>query len=195
MTEDGFKGSGAGNVFAMSTKAVNSHDPFTFEADMELPLEETAGGITFGVKDPQNPSGKWFCINVDRGGPLSRILPRPTATPTSSRTSSSPMMRRSKPPSISRSSGGGGRPGEILPGRPSPAEKELTTFEGWLLRRYVPATTVTFNHVYYTINGSDAAFSSNLTGWRGVNGTWTTEAGGFQGVSTGRQYLGHCRGL
>ena len=65
----------------MSTKAVNSHDPFTFEADMELPLEETAGGITFGVKDPQNPSGKWFCINVDRGGPLSRVFAQTNGNP------------------------------------------------------------------------------------------------------------------
>ena len=185
-TEDGFKGSGAGNVFAMSTKAVNSHDPFTFEADMELPLEETAGGITFGVKDPQNPSGKWFCINVDRGGPLSRIFAQTNGNPDFIQ--DFPLTDDEKVQTtfhlkVVREVEDG--PVKFYLGDRLLLEKELTTFEGGYFGVMSCNSTVTFNHVYYTINGSDAAFSSNLTGWRGVNGTWTTEAGGFQGVSTG----------
>ena len=42
---------------------------------MELPLTEQAGGITFGVKGPQNPSGKWFCINVDRAPSFPDLCP------------------------------------------------------------------------------------------------------------------------
>ncbi|MBC8570613.1 cadherin-like beta sandwich domain-containing protein [Zongyangia hominis] len=185
-TDNGYHGEGSGNVFAMSSKAVNSHDPFTYEADMELPLDQTAGGITFGVKDPTNPSAKWFCMNVDRGGPLSRIFAQTNGNPDF--ILDYPLTDEEKDLTsyhlkVVREVKDG--PVKFYLGERLLLEKELTTFEGGYFGVMTCNAAATFNHVNYTINGSDAAFTSNLTGWTPINGTWSVESNGYKGVTGG----------
>ncbi|MBC8569926.1 cadherin-like beta sandwich domain-containing protein [Zongyangia hominis] len=189
----GYQGSGSGNVFAMSTKAVNSSDPFTYEAKMTLGLDQQAGGIAFGVKDPGNPAGKWICINVDRGG-VSRIFSETNAKADWIHDVALTQEQKNKTTyqlKVERAVKDGPLSfyldGQLI------YTKDMPEFAGGYFGLITCNATATFDQVNYTIDGATTGFTSNLTGWTPLNGTWSEVADGYQGVHAGKDTFAYAK--
>lgn len=55
---------GSGDSFYVSDTYVDGETAWTYEADMNIESGRAAG-LLFGVKDPLNPAGHWYCLNSD----------------------------------------------------------------------------------------------------------------------------------
>ena len=62
-TPQGYASDCAGNCFLLSDKALSGDALFTYEVDMTP--ESNNNGLAFGVKDPQNPTARWYCFSVE----------------------------------------------------------------------------------------------------------------------------------
>ncbi len=184
---EGYQGSGTGNVFAMSTTMINSSESFTYEAQLNLPVGQQAGGIVFGVRDPANPLSKWFCLNVDRGGnacifsETNGVADFIQAIPLSEEKKNQTTYQLK----VERETENG--PFNFYLDGNLIHTRELPEFPGGYFGLNACNATLTFNNVNYTVNGGALkGFSTNLTGWKGLNGTWTEESNGYKGVDAGK---------
>lgn len=57
---------GIGDSFYIADAKLKKDVAFTYEADVHFE-KGTAAGLTFGVGDQDHPTGKWLCINVEKG--------------------------------------------------------------------------------------------------------------------------------
>lgn len=55
---------GSGDSFYISDTYLGADVEWTYEADMFIESGRAAG-LLFGVKDPENPAGHWYCLNSD----------------------------------------------------------------------------------------------------------------------------------
>ncbi|MBQ9429289.1 MAG: hypothetical protein IJU41_07085, partial [Clostridia bacterium] len=62
-----------GDGFATSNFYFPGGSSFSIEATMRL-TDGDCGGITFGVASPQKPSVAWYCVNVNRATPKTRLF-------------------------------------------------------------------------------------------------------------------------
>ncbi len=66
---------GVGNCFMMSDVKMEAGVAFRYSA--EISVDNVAGGIVFGVKNPDSPEDLWYCMNIDAGNmeaPLVRLF-------------------------------------------------------------------------------------------------------------------------
>ncbi|MBQ3004158.1 MAG: GH32 C-terminal domain-containing protein [Clostridia bacterium] len=69
-----------GDAFAMTGICVPSDTAFTVEATCDLLAGSKAGGIVFGVADPQKPASGWYCANLTMASKSARIFSVKTGT-------------------------------------------------------------------------------------------------------------------
>ncbi len=63
---------GVGNCFIMSDVKMDKGIAFSYTAD--IAIENIAGGLVFGIEDPDNPEKVWYCMNIDAGNPNSVLV-------------------------------------------------------------------------------------------------------------------------
>ncbi len=63
-----------GDAFAMTGICVPSDTAFTVEATCDLLAGSKAGGIVFGVANPQKPAEGWYCANLTMASKSARIF-------------------------------------------------------------------------------------------------------------------------
>ncbi|HPZ53035.1 MAG TPA: hypothetical protein PLI11_08960 [Clostridia bacterium] len=66
---------GVGNCFMMSDVKRGAGIAFRYSA--EISVDNVAGGIVFGVENPDSPEDIWYCMNIDAGNmdaPLVRLF-------------------------------------------------------------------------------------------------------------------------
>lgn len=69
-----------GDAFAMTDVYVPAGTEFTVEATYDLRSGSKAGGIVFGVGNPEKPSSGWYCANLTLGSKKARIFSVNTGT-------------------------------------------------------------------------------------------------------------------
>lgn len=185
-TDNGCHGSSPGNAFFVSAKAVSKSDPFTFEADMNIGEGQNAGGIVFGIKNPDNPLAKWYCINVVRDAGISMIF-----TETDSRADwidNKQLLPEEKAAGVyhlkvERQLKDG--PFTFYLNGRLIHTKEMPYFRGGYFGVMTCNASADFSNAAYTINGKSEEFTTNLTGWHGINGTWSVGSSGYIGNGEG----------
>ncbi len=186
MTDAGYQGTGGGNCFSISNKAVNKSDPFVYEADMHIGDDQHAAGIVFGVKNPRNPAAKWYCLNIVKSGGISMVF-----TETSSRADwidNTPLTDAEKSSQtyhlkVERKVKDG--PFYFYINDRLTVTKQMPYFEGGYFGVMVCGCTATFTNAAYTINGQDKSVTTNLDGWHSGEGTWSVEPDGYCGKGSG----------
>ncbi len=180
-TDTGCHGNCPGNGFFVSTKAVDRSAPFSFEADMKFTDGGNAAGIVFGIKNPENPLAKWYCINVVNGGGISMIF-----TETDSRAD---WIDNKQLEPAEKSAGSyhlkverklkDGPFSFYVNGRLIHT-KEMPYFKGGYFGVMTCGAQADFANVECSINGSPESFNTNLTGWKSMEGPWQVTANGYQ---------------
>lgn len=69
-----------GDAFAMTNVCVPAETAFTVEATYDLRSGSKAGGIVFGVGNPEKPASGWYCANLTMGQKKARIFSVKTGT-------------------------------------------------------------------------------------------------------------------
>lgn len=74
-TEKGLYGinAGLGDSFIVSDTYLPKDKAFIYEGQLEI-ADGTAGGLVFGINDPNNPASSWYCLNVDLGAGVSKLF-------------------------------------------------------------------------------------------------------------------------
>ncbi|MBC8569357.1 cadherin-like beta sandwich domain-containing protein [Zongyangia hominis] len=188
LVDSGFQGNNmdVGDGFAMSGAYVSAEQAFTYEASFSI-VEGTAGGIVFGVADPNNPSADWYCANVDKSGNRggkkdSRIFHVKNGLQSEKGRDLTTDELATDDYTIKVVYDGEGHFSSYL-NDVAVMENEPISFNGGYFGLLTYKSKVDFHSALLSTSAEEKVFHTNATGWHGVVGTWEKASPGYRGAN------------